>query len=344
MDEKIISKNEAGIGDENILPVRVKIADDPAVKHFADYLRAERNASEHTIKNYLNDIGQLAAAIRGEKRGTVTQWSAVDRFAARKFVVEFQRRELAPATVGRKISGLHSFFRFLLREGYISKNPFSGIRHPKKGQRLPRLLSVGEAERLIAQPLLAADDEAGGIRDIRKRAWLEYAALRDTAILEVLYSSGMRVSELAGMVETDVDFLSGVVKVRGKGKKERMCPLGAPASMALRSVMERGKTLPGFAGGRPAGSPVFRNCRGGSLSVRSVERMIKRYLARANLDARISPHALRHSFATHMLDAGADLRSVQELLGHSSLSTTQIYTHVSVERLKKVYDEAHPRS
>lgn len=167
---------------------------------------------------------------------------------------------------------------------------------------------------------------------------------RDTAILELLYSTGMRVGELAGLTDEQVEYLSGVVKVRGKGKKERLCPFGRPAHRALRAAVEsrdRFRLLLGKKGAAPA---LFLNRHGGRLTTRSVERMVKRYLPDAGLNPNISPHALRHSFATHMLDAGADLRSVQELLGHASLSTTQIYTHVSVERLKEVYEQAHPRA
>ena len=173
--------------------------------------------------------------------------------------------------------------------------------------------------------------------------WLDYAFSRDTAILEILYSTGMRVSELAGMNESDIDLLASVVKVRGKGKKERLCLLGKPAVKAMQAALEKRSTLAGMfkRAGLP---PVFVGRTGGRLTTRSIERLMKRYLARANLDPRMSPHALRHSFATHLLDAGADLRSVQELLGHASLSTTQIYTHVTVERLKQVYNEAHPRA
>ncbi len=199
------------------------------------------------------------------------------------------------------------------------------------------------------------------------RLWLDYAAIRDTAILEILYSTGMRVSELAGMNESDIDMLASVIKVRGKGKKERLCLLGKPAVRAMQIALEKRSTLAGVcrrarlhhyapahiaarsaAGGKHCGqagaAPVFVGHTGGRLTTRSIERLMKRYLVRANLDPHMSPHALRHSFATHLLDAGADLRSVQELLGHASLSTTQIYTHVTVERLKQVYNEAHPRA
>jgi integrase/recombinase XerC len=171
----------------------------------------------------------------------------------------------------------------------------------------------------------------------------EYAAWRDAAILETLYSTGARVSEVAGIVESDIDFLGGVVRVRGKGKKERMCPLGNPACRALKRMLASGHALWPLPA-RTRNAPVFKNLDGGKITPRSIERMMKKCLIEANLNANFSPHALRHSFATHMLDAGADLRSVQELLGHASMSTTQIYTHVTVEHLKRVYEEAHPRA
>jgi integrase/recombinase XerC len=195
---------------------------------------------------------------------------------------------------------------------------------------------VDEASRLIEAPARAAS--AAG-RKGPVGAWDSYAWLRDAALLEVLYSTGARVSEICGLRECDVDLISGVVKVRGKGKKERLCPLGGPAFRALRAML---KAEP--QSGRKDGRPVFLSARGTGMTPRSVERMIKKYLPASGLGSGISPHTLRHSFATHMLDNGADLRSVQELLGHASLSTTQIYTHVTVDRLKRVYEEAHPRA
>jgi integrase/recombinase XerC len=229
-----------------------------------------------------------------------------------------------------------TFYRFLAREEVVSTNPFSGLTLPKKQQRLPKLLSVPEIERLLLAP--------GKSLSSKPSLWERYAAARDTAMLETLYSTGMRLSELVGLRDSLVDLLSGVVKVRGKGKKERLCPLGAPAVKALRSSMSMRDDVRQSLGERGQAPAVFLNKFGKPLAGRSVERMMKKYLLEAGLNPGLSPHALRHSFATHMLDAGADLRSVQELLGHASLSTTQIYTHVSVERLKRVYEEAHPRA
>jgi site-specific recombinase XerD len=194
-----------------------------------------------------------------------------------------------------------------------------------------------------AVPARIATRSVVGGRSTADKLWLDYVVSRDTAILEILYSTGMRVSELAGMNESDIDMLASVVKVRGKGKKERLCLLGKPAMKAIQTALEKRSTLIGIFK-RTGPASVFVGHTGGRLTTRSIERLMKRYLIRANLDPHMSPHALRHSFATHLLDAGADLRSVQELLGHASLSTTQIYTHVTVERLKQVYNEAHPRA
>jgi integrase/recombinase XerC len=313
--------------------------DDPAVDHFRRYLAAERDASGHTLTSYLLDIRQFAALQWGVEARPPFRWNEVDRFAARRFLVSFQKGGCEPATSRRKLSSLRSFFKFLVREGYAPGNPFRAVALPKKARRLPRVFTVDEVKRLLEAPRQTPPEE--GAKDA---VWAAYAAARDAAILEILYSAGMRVGELAGMAEGNVDLLSGVIKVRGKGKKERLCPLGGPATRALQEALEERDRLWAARGlsGRPPG--VFLNKLGGRLTARSVERMMKRYLAATGLRPDLSPHALRHSFATHLLDAGADLRSVQELLGHASLSTTQIYTHVTIERLKEVYERAHPRA
>lgn len=311
---------------------------DPCVERFVDYLRVERNASDHTIASYLLDIKQFIHFTWEGESKTPYSWDAIDRFAARRFLVEFQKAGSKPSTTGRKLASLRSFFKFMQREDLINQNPFSGLRGPKKPSKLPKVLSVAEVTRLIEAP-----KNAYGLLDQEDRTdEKEYAMLRDTAILEVLYSTGARVSEVTSLVERDVDLLSGVVKVKGKGKKERLCPLGTPATRALRSAMLKADEC--WSGGGTFAKPVFRNLKGGAITTRSVERIMKKYLASAGLDASFSPHALRHSFATHLLDAGADLRSVQELLGHSSVSTTQIYTHISIESMKRVYGETHPRA
>ncbi len=319
------------------------IAEDPCVAHYVRYLESERNASGHTISSYLVDFGQFIRTQWGEEAKPPYAWSEVDKFTARKFIVHCQKEAEKSTTVNRKLSSLRSFFKFLNREGYAMQNPFAGIASPKRGKPLPKVLTLQEIARLLDAPGQVAAAALAGEPDAAKRVWFDYVARRDAAILEILYSTGMRVSELAGMNESDIDLLAGVVKVRGKGKKERLCLLGKPAVKAIQAALEQRSTLTGIS--KPAGSaPVFVGHTGGRLTTRSIERSMKRYLIKANLDPHMSPHALRHSFATHLLDAGADLRSVQELLGHASLSTTQIYTHVTVERLKQVYNEAHPRA
>lgn len=343
------------------------VKSDKAISHFLRYLEGERNASPHTSGNYLLDIRQFTAIIWGNGAKPPYAWSSVDKFAARKFIVQLQKQLVCSATIGRKISSLRSFYKFMTREEYVGNNPFSGLSAPKRKKSLPQVLTIGEVIRLLQAPSQYGAEAIKTEKDRKKRAWLEYAALRDTAILEVLYSAGMRISELTNLGMQNIDLLAGVIKVLGKGNKERFCPLGKPAAKALSAALEkRNEIIPFLQGngkkgkknglprcerGLPAspkrsgvGGPLFISHTGGKLTPRSIERLMKRYLIHANLNPAVSPHALRHSFATHLLDAGADLRSVQELLGHASLSTTQIYTHVSIEHLKKVYNEAHPRA
>jgi len=309
------------------------------------YLELERNASPHTVAGYLQDLRQFAAFV-WEDAPPPYDWTTVDRFHARRFLMVFQKSGSAPTTTGRKLASLRSFFRHLQREDRVTANPFTGLHGPKQPRQLPDVLSVEEIDRLLAAPMRIYEREikTGGKPDGRSggEALQRYFALRDQALLEVLYSTGARVSEAAGMTLKALDLLSGVVVVRGKGKKERLCPLGNPASQALREALQAAEEIWPVAG--KSAVPLFRNKRGEPLTPRSIERMMKVMLPEAGLSAEFSPHALRHSFATHLLDAGADLRCVQELLGHASLSTTQIYTHVSIERLKKVYQDAHPRA
>lgn len=316
-----------------------QVVSDPCAEHFVRYLQGEKNASEHTVSNYLIDIRQFVELIWGEEARPPFNWKEADRFSARKFLVFFQKLEMEPTTTSRKLSALRSFYKFMVREEYVPLNPFSGLHLPKKGSYLPAVLSMNEVDQLLAAPhALAAAEKPEGL-------FQEYIPVRDTAILEVLYSTGMRIGELTGLTENRIDMLSGIVSVLGKGKKERLCPLGRPAERALQNALAWRETVWQSLGVK--GDPkrvIFLNKYGGPLTARSIERMMKSYTGYCGLKPSISPHALRHSFATHLLDNGADLRSVQELLGHSSLSTTQIYTHVSVEKLKRVYEEAHPRA
>lgn len=320
------------------------MTDDPGVSQYAAHLEHERNASRHTVANYIMDIAQFVRFTWTGDALPPYAWAQVDRFKARAFLVDFQKRGSEATTTSRKLSSLRAFYRFMEREGLVALNPFAGLKAPKRAKKLPNFLAPEEITRLLEMPLKlwAA---ARKPRQERERKLAEYCALRDQALLEVLYSTGGRITEIVGLLEPQVDLLTGVVQVRGKGKKERLCALGRPAARALRAALaSRNELWPELERRRPIDRPLFLNVHGGKLTSRSVERLLKKYLSGANLNPEISPHALRHSFATHMLDAGADLRSVQELLGHASLSTTQIYTHVTVEKLKKVYDDAHPRA
>jgi len=312
---------------------------DPHVAGFLSYLRAERQASPHTVSSYLNDITQFAGFAwfrRGQPQGS---WEQVEARHAKAFLVDLNRHGLARASLNRKTSSLRSFFRFLVRENAVSENPFASVETGRPPRRLPRVFDRDQVRRLLAAPhaYWQRHTDAG-----RETIGPALAPLRDQAILEVLYSAGLRISEAVGMDQQDIDTASGTFVVRGKGRKERLCILGQPAMAALGEYLDRRAVL-GLAG-RQAPGPLFLNCRGGRISARSVQRLFKLYLREADLPADYTPHRLRHSFATHMLAAGADLRSVQELLGHASLSTTQIYTHVDSDRLKEAYARAHPRA
>ena len=330
--------------DEPLAPaVAGAVADDPAVAQFIRHLRGERNASDHTLSAYLGDLRQFCEQVWGADAKPPYPWKSPDRFAARRFLASFQKAGLAPATASRKMSSLRTFFRFLVREELVKSNAFSGLQQPKPRRRLPNVLSREEVVRLLDAPARLREAARAQERP-GAGAFADYAALRDAAILELFYSTGMRIAELCGLTEARLDLLSGTALVRGKGKKERLCPIGRPAAAALQAALDARDALLAAQGAGRRAQQLFVNRWGGPLTPRSVERSLKKFLAAAGLDPAITPHALRHSFATHLLDAGADLRSVQELLGHASLSTTQIYTHVSVEKLKEEYGKAHPRA
>lgn len=310
---------------------------DPDLEAYGRYLEGEKNASPHTLENYFRDIRQFAEH-GWPGRSAPYDWPSVDRTRARGFLVAVQKSGAMPATTSRKLSSLRSFYKFLLREGRVKANPFAGLPQPRKSRTLPEILSPAEIGRLLETParLLEAVERPDGFQ--------VYRAARDAAILEALYSSGIRLSELTGLREERVDLIGGVVRVLGKGRKERICPLGGPAVHALHEALEAREAFRAGLGKSGRIQALFLNKNGTALSNRSIQRMMKGVLRAAGLPEDLYPHALRHSFATHLLDAGADLRSVQELLGHSSLSTTQIYTHVSIERMKEVYNRAHPRA
>ena len=314
---------------------------DPWVEQFVRHLVSERNVSPHTVAGYLQDLAQFVAlAWPGPQARPPYDWRRPDRFTARGFLVKFSKDGAAPATTRRKLSSLRAFYRFLEREDVIERNPFGGLRGPRLSKRLPQILTVKQVQALLEAPVqaLAARERDGAT--VEPHA--VYAALRDAAIFELLYSTGARISEAAGLTRRQVDLISGVARVRGKGKKERLCALGRPSLHALEKAFEVAELL--WPESAKDSSPIFLNLQGGPLTPRSMERNMKVWLAAAGLPAEMTPHKLRHSFATHLLDAGADLRSVQELLGHASLTTTQIYTQVTVERLKEIYRNAHPRA
>jgi integrase/recombinase XerC len=330
-----------GDGPPEPLPNRSDAADDAEVVRFVTFLRAERNASDHTVAGYVQDIGQFAAFVwpdAGVKPPFV--WGMPTRDLARDFLVAFHRAGWAPSTTRRKLSSLRAFYRFMEREEIVSGNPFVGLRGPRLGRRLPSVLGVKEVEALLAAPLAAL--EATRARHGTVTPVAEYAALRDAAVFETLYSTGCRISEIAALRWGDIRFDQGTTIVEGKGRKQRLCVLGGPACRALQALREQAGLL--WSGADADNAPLFLNAKGGALTPRSIERQMKKWLTAAGLPPDITPHQLRHSFATHLLDAGADLRSVQEMLGHASLSTTQIYTHVSIERLKDEYGKAHPRA
>ena len=316
--------------------------EDPLISQFSSFLEIEKNASKHTINSYLIDIHQFCQTKWNNQKPPFA-WKEIDRYDARGFIVYFQKKEVSASTICRKISALRSFFSFLMEEQVVDKNPFVGLNSPKKNKPLPKVLSIQQISKLLEAPLKMKSNK--NIKSKSNEVWVKYMALRDAAILELLYSTGMRINELVKLTEDNIDLISGTVIVSGKGKKERLCPLGKYAEKAIQcSIVSRDNILFLINKKVTRKSPLFVNKQGEALSARSIERMMKKYLIECGLNSELTPHSLRHSFATHLLDKGAELRAVQELLGHESLSTTQIYTHISIERLKEVYDKTHPLS
>jgi integrase/recombinase XerC len=308
-----------------------------SLERFREYLVNERNASEHTVDAYSSDIAEFALRVR--EAADFDDWRSVDRDQARAFVMMLHDNGDSKRSIQRKLSALRSFFRFLIREGVVPANPFNRITGLKADRPLPEVMNISEVERLIAAVGKCWNDAVAEERSRPQDA--EFAAARDGAIVELIYSGGLRISEAMGANYGDVDWAKHILLVRGKGKKERLAPIGGPALEALRRYLPFRRDL---GGGRDNLSPLFLNRFGERLTPRSFQRNLKLYLAEAGLPPNLTPHKLRHSFATHLLDAGADLRSVQELLGHKNLSTTQIYTHISAERMKTVYRDAHPHA
>ncbi len=285
---------------------------------FITYLDAERNVSPHTLAAYRSDLEQFRTFVDREK-GEATAVEDVDHLLIRRYLAHLHR-DHAKSSIGRKLAALRAFFRHLLRTGRVAKNPAELVATPKREKKVPFHLNIDEVTALVEAPREG-----------------EPLSLRDRAILETLYSCGIRVSELTGLNVGDVDLEEGMVKVLGKGGKERIVPIGRPAREAVTAYLTARNEPPHDA-------PLLLNARGGRLTRRSVARIVDKHILRLAAMKKISPHTLRHTFATHMLEGGADLRAIQELLGHASLSTTQKYTHVSIDRLMEVYDKAHPKA
>ena len=300
------------------------------IDKFRDHLKVERNASAHTLRSYSADLEQFHGFLKEKKlaqgNGGEVAAEKIDHLAIRAFLSSLYR-DHKKSSLGRKLASLRSFLKYLVQEGYLLRNPAEIVATPRQEKPLPNFMPVDEAFALMETP-----DPS-----------LTWGA-RDKAILETLYSTGMRVGELVGLSEGDLDFSLGIVRVFGKGGKERIVPIGEKALEALRVYLEKRDKAAPKVGEKGRKAPIFINTRGGRLTSRSVARLLQKHLVRGGIWRKISPHALRHSFATHLLDAGADLRAIQELLGHASLSTTQRYTHVSVDKLMEVYDRAHPRA
>jgi integrase/recombinase XerD len=309
---------------------------DANIHEFLDYLVAERGSSENTVAAYRNDLTQFCDFVTqpGQPDGRA-HWGDLTRNHLIEYILYLKEREYASATVARKVAAMKSFCHFLLRTGAISEDPAEDLDSPRVKKQLPHTLSTEEVDRLLALP-------AEGSRSPK--------ALRDTALLELLYATGMRVSEVAHLSLDDVDLESGTVRCVGKGSKERVMPLYPKAVESLRDYLQNGRSAllgteakPALRGNRQERT-LFLNPRGEQLTRQGLWLIIKGYARELGLEDRVTPHTLRHSFATHMLDGGAGLREVQRLLGHANISTTQVYTHVSRDRLRQVYDEAHPRA
>ena len=297
---------------------------------FIAKLEHEKGYSEHTLRAYHKDLSQFDTFLGDEKCCSL---KSVNHLLLRKFLAVLRTKNYSKTTIARKLASIRSFFKFLIQAGELVSNPFEALRTPKQEKKLPHFLSISDVDVLLKTP--DCSNSMG---------------LRDLAMLETLYSTGIRVSELVGLDENDIDFFGGMIKVTGKGKKERIVPIGSHAIKAINEYLnsnsrrkkdERKKASKISKTSR--NEPLFLNKYGNRLTARSVARTLDKYLKMSGINLLTSPHTFRHSFATHLLDKGADLRSVQELLGHSNLSTTQIYTHITTERLKAVYEKSHPR-
>jgi integrase/recombinase XerC len=294
------------------------------IGQFLQYLSVERGASPHTLKGYREDLHALAEYL-SDGEGQSPAPGGITTNELRGFLSALHEAGYAKTSISRRMASVRSFMTFGQREGWAKSNPAKALRNPRKSRKLPHFLTNDEISTLLSAP-------KGNTP----------AAVRDRAILETAYSGGLRVSELVGINDGDLDFAAGILRIRGKGKKERLSPVGSYAARALKAWLGVRTLADREKKGREA--PIFTNKFGTRLTTRSVARMLEKYLKETGLDQRTSPHTLRHSFATHLLDRGADIRSVQELLGHKSLVTTQIYTHVSTANLRAAYEKAHPRA
>ena len=302
------------------------------IEQFLEHLRYERNVSAHTLRNYASDLQQfldfLAPADASGKRRMLPEVKEVDHLTIREWMGELHNAQKTKSSIARKLAALRTFFQFLVREGTVELNPAKLVSTPRQEKKLPKHLSIEEAIRFIETPDLETD-----------------LGKRDRAMLELMYATGVRVAELTTLNLADVDFRNQLVRVTGKRRKQRIVPFGDPAAEAIRNYLTvRDKFLFNAPVSKRDDEALFLNYQGTRITTRSVGRMVEKYIRICAGMHNISPHALRHSFATHLLDSGADLRDIQELLGHARLSTTQVYTHVSMEKLVAVYDKAHPKA
>lgn len=297
------------------------------IGNFLNYLTVEKGFPQNTIAAYRNDLNQLAGFIEEEaaKRGSIPPWASFDRQSMLSYLLDLRQRNYAATTIARKVAAVRSFFKFMVAEGLIKANPIQDVRSPKIGRALPKPISFSQVRRLIEQPGKLSTPEAK----------------RDRAMLELLYASGMRVSELVSLNLGDVDLEGGYVRCLGKGNKERVIPIYEQAVLAVKGYIEETRPQVVHNDGEKA---LFLNPRGERLTRQGFWQKLKGYAKSANLESEVTPHTLRHSFATHMLSGGADLRSVQELLGHANISTTQVYTHLTTEHIRRTYEQSHPRA
>jgi integrase/recombinase XerC len=305
------------------------MADD--VTGFLTHLAKERDVSPNTVKAYRRDLAEFTEYVEKHFGATAWNWSSIDRLTMRGFLGHLQRRGLGTRSIARMLSAIRSFYKYLANIDEVEINPGKMVGTPKAVRYLPSYLDRAQIELLFQMA------EARAMEG-------EFADVRNLAILELFYSTGMRLSELQGINKVDIDLVSQQVKVRGKGRKERIIPVGDHATIALRNYEAKREALVRPLAATADRNAVFLSRTGKRINIRSVQRVVTKFLREIDEESRLSVHSLRHTFATHLLDAGADLRAVQELLGHASVSTTQIYTHTSVERLKQVYQKSHPRA